>query len=66
MKTSNDMMVNEKKSTATIKKAFVRSAGRTQKMVSFRLDDDLRERLNQEPNKGRLINNLLREYFGED
>ena len=59
------MMDNEKKSTATIKKAFVRSAGRTQKMVSFRLDDDLRERLNQEPNKGRLINNLLREFFGE-
>lgn len=66
MKISNHKMENEKKSTASIKKAFVRSVGRTQKMVSFRLDNDLIERLNQEPNKGRLINNLLREYFGED
>lgn len=60
------MMDKEKQSTASIKKAFVRSVGRTQKMVSFRLDNDLIERLNQEPNKGRLINNLLRKYFGED
>lgn len=32
---------------------------RTQKMVSFRLDNDLGEWLQQQHNKGRLINNLL-------
>ena len=31
---------------------------RTQKMVSFRLDNDLGEWLQQQHNKGRLINNL--------
>ena len=58
-------MEKERKSTATIRKAFKRSDGRSQKMMSFRVDSDLMERLNQEPNKGRLINNLLREHFGE-
>lgn len=32
----------------------------TQKMVSFRLDNDLAEHLNTKPNKGRYINNLIR------
>lgn len=34
----------------------------TQKMMSFRLDGDLSDWLNEQPNKGRLINNLLRAY----
>lgn len=33
---------------------------RTQTMCSFRLDNDLKEWLDAQPNKGRLINNLLR------
>lgn len=35
----------------------------TQKMLSFKLDLDLFARLKQEPNKGRLINNLIREHY---
>lgn len=34
----------------------------TQKMMSFRLDGDLVHWLDYQPNKGRLINNLLRSY----
>lgn len=52
----------ERKSTATIRKAC-KLGVRTQKMVTFRLDIELEERLNQERNKGRLINNLLKEHF---
>lgn len=36
----------------------------TQKMCSFKIDLDIVERLKSEPNKGRLINNLLREHYG--
>ena len=36
---------------------------RTQKMMSFKVDLDLVECLNTVRNKGRLINNLLRDYF---
>lgn len=50
------------KSTATIRKASKKGEV-TQKMVSFRLDADLLELLQQEQNKGRLINNLLRKHY---
>lgn len=36
----------------------------TQKMMSFKIDLDLVERLKYEANKGRLINNLLRNHYG--
>ena len=36
----------------------------TQKMMSFKIDLDLVERLKDEANKGRLINNLLRNHYG--
>lgn len=36
----------------------------TQKMMSFKIDLDLVERLKAEANKGRLINNLLRDHYG--
>ena len=44
---------------------------RTQKMMSFKVDLDLVKHLQGVKNKGRLINNLLRDYFkvndsGED
>lgn len=58
-------MEQEKKkraSTATIRKSFEKGV-RTQKMMTFRLDSDLIDLLNQEANKGRLLNNLLREHF---
>lgn len=54
----------ERVSTATIRKAC--SKGQvTQKMMTFRLDGDLVEELEKEVNKGRLINNLLREHYGK-
>lgn len=55
---------NKKKraSTATIRKPFEKGK-RTQKMMTFRLDSDLEHMLTQETNKGRLINDLLREHF---
>lgn len=33
------------------------------KMMSFRIDSDNVQRLNEVPNKGRLVNELLAEYF---
>lgn len=36
----------------------------TQKMMTFKIDLDLLERLQQEVNKGRLLNNLLRKHYG--
>lgn len=36
---------------------------RTQKMMSFKVDLDLVKHLQGVKNKGRLINNLLRDYF---
>lgn len=36
---------------------------RTQKMMSFKVDLDLAARLVEVKNKGRLLNNLLRDYF---
>lgn len=33
---------------------------RTQRMMSFRLDNNLEEWLNRQPNKGRYINELIR------
>lgn len=54
----------ERKSVATIKRAFKKGDGPQQKMVSFRCDNDVLEKLQQEANKGRLINELLRKHFG--
>lgn len=51
-------------STATIRKAYTKAEVST-KMMSFRLDKDLIEKLDGEVNKGRLINNLLREHYRE-
>lgn len=46
-----------------IKKGFKRGAGTTQKMFSFRLDLDLINEFELVRNKGRLINELLRDFF---
>lgn len=51
-----DNPVQEKKSSG-------RKGGRTQKPMTFRLDDDLEPHLNAVANKGRLINTLLRRFF---
>lgn len=44
-----------------IKKGDNRIGRITQKMMSFRLDNDLEEYLGKQVNKGRFINNLIRE-----
>ena len=59
-------MVNKERE----RKAF-KWGERTQKMMSFKVDLDLVKHLQGVKNKGRLINNLLRDYFkvnepGED
>lgn len=48
-----------------MKEELIRKGGntagkRTQTMCSFRLDNDLKQWLDAQSNKGRLINNLLR------
>lgn len=44
-----------------LRKKYAAAGERGQKMVSFRLDNDLAEWLAGKPNKGRYINNLIRE-----
>ena len=44
-----------------IKKGDNRTGRITQKMMSFRLDNDLEVYLEKQVNKGRYINNLIRE-----
>lgn len=46
-----------------VRKAYT-WGGITQKMMSFKIDLDLWERLKGEANKGRLINKLLRNHYG--
>lgn len=47
----------EKKST---RKPRATAGTRTQKMMTFRVDNELLEHLEQYPNKGRYINELIR------
>lgn len=49
----------EKQEKELVRKGGNAKGVRTQKMVSFRLDNDLEEWLSKSPNKGRLINQLL-------
>lgn len=51
----------EKKETTTAggRKAYARKGERAQKMFNFRLDLDHWEWLQQQPNKGRYLNELI-------
>lgn len=51
----------KEKKEELIKKGNNRPGRITQKMLSFRLDNDLEEYLGKQVNKGRYINNLIRE-----
>lgn len=44
-----------------VRKEYGKHGERTQKMMSFRVDNDLIEWLESQPNKGRYINNLIAE-----
>lgn len=54
----------QRPSTASVRKAS-KHGQITQKMMSFKVDIDLWEHLQQEANKGRLINKLLADYYGQ-
>ena len=49
----------EKLSAERQRKEWKRGAGMTQKMVSFRADLEVVEILERQPNKGRLLNQLV-------
>lgn len=44
-----------------VRKEYGKKGERTQKMMSFRVDNDLIEWLESQPNKGRYINTLISE-----
>lgn len=54
-------MKNMENSTSRIRKEYRKADGRTQKMVSFRLDKELLDWLESQQNKGRYLNELIRE-----
>lgn len=49
-----------------IRKKYAKKGTRTQKHVSFRIDLDLLERLQDVPNKGRFINEAIRTYLEKE
>ncbi len=54
------MKEKETQERERIRKAYAPKGERGQKMFTFRLDNDLQEHLNKQPNKGRYINDLIR------
>lgn len=54
------IMKKEKEEKERIKKEYAPKGSRSQQTMSFRLDLELQEWLNQQPNKGRYINELIR------
>lgn len=52
-------MDNRKEETGSVRKAYAPKGQRSQKMMTFRLDNDNAEWLSQQPNKGRYINDLI-------
>ena len=45
-----------------MRKEGIKRGTRTQRMMSFRVDEDCWEYLQQQPNKGRFINDLIRDH----
>lgn len=52
-------MNNASEEKERMRKAYAPKGERSQKMMSFRVDNELAEWLNQQPNKGRYINDLI-------
>lgn len=50
--------MNEEKNTQP-RKAYAKRGERTSKMMTFRIDADNLDWLNTQPNKGRVINDLI-------
>lgn len=54
----------QRPSTASVRKSS-KHGQTTQKMMCFKVDLDMWEHLQHEANKGRLINKLLADYYGQ-
>lgn len=52
-------MTKKKEEAARVRKAYAPNGERGQKPFAFRLDNENVEWLNQQPNKGRYINELI-------
>ncbi len=52
--------MEEKSEKARIRRKYAKQGNRSQKMISFRLDQENEFWLSTQPNKGRYINNLIR------
>lgn len=57
--------MTKKKTEGRIRKDFDHKNGRTQKMMSFRIDLDIADWLGNVQNKGRYINELLRQAMSD-
>lgn len=53
-------MTQNEETKERMRKAYAPKGKRSQKTMSFRLDNDLLSWLSQQPNKGRYINELIR------
>lgn len=53
-------MKQENQEQQRTRKVYAQKGERSQRMMSFRLDNDLVEWLSQQPNKGRYLNDLMR------
>lgn len=52
-------MKQEKETKERIRRTYAKAGERSQKSITFRLDLENVEWLDQQPNKGRYINNLI-------
>lgn len=50
---------NDQNSRERIRKEYGKRGERTQKMMTFRVDNEVIDWLQEQPNKGRYINNLI-------
>lgn len=60
-RTSERSMKEKKEEEQRVRKAYAADGTRSQKMMTFRLDNEVAEWLAQQPNKGRYINQLIAE-----
>lgn len=58
-----DTKDTEKKEPKQSRKKYATRGERSQKMFSFLLDNDLREWVEKQVNKGRYLNNLIRSHM---
>lgn len=57
---TNNIMEQKKEEKERMRKAYAKKGERSQRTMSFRLDNELADWLSRQPNKGRYINELIR------